>query len=91
MRLVMKKRFLSGTLSPGFKLPKNAGRLIPEETSVEEGLAEFQTAINRAKSESKRAPHGGFGKIPDDECDQFQLRHAELHMSFVVPQDAPGH
>ncbi len=87
MSLLMKKKFLTKGLTPGFKLPKNAGRLIPEEASVEEGMAEYRTAINRAKTESKRAPHGGFGKMSKDECDQFQFRHAEMHMSFVVPQD----
>ena len=87
MRLLMKKKYITKPMSPGFKLPKNNGGLLPEETTVEEGLAEFRTAINRAKTESKRAPHGGFGKMPNDECDQFQFRHAEMHMSFVVPQD----
>ena len=87
MRILMKKKFLSKTLTPGFKLPKSAGRLQPEETTVEEGLAELRIAVERTKTESQRAPHGGFGKIPNDECDQFQLRHAEMHMSFVVPKD----
>lgn len=87
MRLLMKKRFLSKPLKPGFKLPAKAGRLNPEATTTEEGLAELRTAIARAKTDSTRAPHGGFGQLSEEESDAFQFRHAEMHMSFVVPAE----
>lgn len=85
MRITMKRKFLTKSLSPGFKLPKKAGKLVPEPTTEKEGMTELRTAIQRAKTETKRAPHGGFGNLTKTEHDQFQLRHAELHMSFVVP------
>ncbi len=85
MRLLMKKRMLTQTLSPGFKLPKSAASLVPQETSVEESLELFRAAVERAKTETRRAPHGGFGVMGPGEWDQFQLRHFEMHLSFVVP------
>ena len=87
MRLLMKKRFLTKPLTPGFQLPKKAGALLPEETSLEDGLAEIRTAIQRLQTDPHREVHPGFGKLTKDESDQFQLRHAEMHMSFVVPAD----
>lgn len=85
MRLIMKKRMLTKPLSPGFKLPKKAAMLVPEETSVEEGMELFRAAIQRVKTETERAPHPGFGVMGPGEWDQFQLRHFEMHMSFVRP------
>ncbi len=88
MRLLMKKRMLRETLSPGFRLPKRASALVPPDTSVEEGLQMLRTAIERLSTESKRAPHAGFGVMTPEEWDQFQLRHFEMHMSFVLPADS---
>ena len=85
LRLLMKKKMLTQTLSPGFKLPKSANALLPVETSVADGLKLFRTAVQRAATETKRAPHGAFGVMGTGEWDQFQLRHLEMHMSFVVP------
>lgn len=87
MRLLMKKKMLTRTLSPGFKLPKKAQRLLPAETSTEEGMELLRAAIERVKSETKRAPHPGFGVMGPGEWDEFQLRHFEMHMSFVVPAE----
>ena len=81
MSLLMKRRFLTKPLPAGFKSPH---KFIPGETSAEEGLATLEKAIARQKQESKRAPHPGFGKMSNEEHDKFNLRHAEMHMSFLV-------
>ncbi len=86
-RLFLKKRMLTRTLSPGFRLPKRARSLLPEETSVAEGLELFRAAVQRTRTESQRAPSPLLGKLTPEEADQFQLRHIEMHMSFVVPAD----
>jgi hypothetical protein len=88
MNLLMKKRMLTRRLSPGFKLPKSAQALVPDETSVEEGIELLRVAIDRLHKETKRAPHGAFGVLSPVEWDQFQLRHCEMHLSFVVPANA---
>ncbi len=54
--------------------------------SAEDGLAEFRAAIGRYKSADKLHPHPGFGEIGREGWDRFNLRHAELHLSFVVPR-----
>ena len=88
MNLMMKKRMLTRGLSPGFNLPKYAQALVPDETSVEEGLELLRVAIDRLHKEKKRAPHGAFGVLSPLEWDQFQLRHCEMHLSFVEPANA---
>ncbi len=85
MRLLLKKKMLTQTLSPGFKLPKKAQNMVPGPTSTEVGLSELRAAVARAKAEPNRAPHPGFGVMGPGEWDEFQLRHCEMHMSFVVP------
>jgi Protein of unknown function (DUF1569) len=85
MSLFMKGKMLRETLSPGFKLPKKGEGLLPTPaTTTEEGLRLLRAAVQRVKGTTERALHGGFGKMGPGEWDQFQLRHCELHMSFVV-------
>jgi Protein of unknown function (DUF1569) len=82
MKMFMKRRFLTKPLPSGFKTTK---AFLPAETSVEDGLAALRAAIARQSRETERALHPAFGRISRQEWDQFNLRHAEMHMSFVVP------
>jgi hypothetical protein len=82
MTLLMKRRFLNRSLPAGFK---TSPQFIPDDTSVEEGLAALRHAIQRQATTTKRAAHPAFGRISQEEWDDFNLRHAEMHMSFVVP------
>jgi|CXWL01.1.fsa_nt_gi hypothetical protein len=80
--LLMKRKFLTQPIPAGFKAPK---QYQPEEISVEEALALLRKAITRQETEHQRAMHPAFGMISKDEWTLFNLRHAEMHMSFVVP------
>ncbi|MCA9198826.1 MAG: DUF1569 domain-containing protein [Planctomycetales bacterium] len=80
MTILMKNKFLYRELPPGFNSSK---QFIPGETSVEEGIRALRQAIDRQSSEAHRARHPAFGKISKDEWTAFNLRHAEMHMSFV--------
>ena len=82
MRLMMKKRFLTQPIPAGFR---SVATFIPPETSVEDGLAALRVAIERQLQESNRALHPAFGKLSNAEWDAFNLRHSEMHMSFVEP------
>ncbi|MFO1042823.1 MAG: DUF1569 domain-containing protein [Planctomycetaceae bacterium] len=82
MSLLMKKKFLTQPIPAGFK---SVQQFIPNTTSVEEGLTLLRTAIERQQREPNRALHPAFGKLSNAEWDAFNLRHSELHMSFVVP------
>lgn len=81
MTLFMKRKFLQKEIPAGFK---TTGRFVPEETSVDAGLASLRAAVARQNSESSRAPHPAFGKIGRDDWTAFNLRHGELHMSYLV-------
>jgi hypothetical protein len=82
----IKRRVLSGSMRPGFQLPPDAAKeLEPPPTSVAEGLEMFRKASQRQRSETKREPNPFFGPLTLDEWNQLQCRHAELHLSFVVP------
>ncbi len=81
MTLLMKRKFLKKGLPAGFK---STDQFIPEEISGEAGLASLQAAITRQKQEPDRVPHPAFGNIGRDGWNDFHLRHAEMHMSFLL-------
>jgi hypothetical protein len=83
MTLLMKRRFLTQTLPPGFKTTED---FTPAPTSTDEGLSALRDAIARVERKSTRAPHPAFGKLAKKDWDAFNLRHAETHLSFVVPE-----
>jgi len=76
---------LASPMSPGFQLPKKMWGILPPETSLADGFAHFRRALHRLETESQRAPHPVFSNLTQEESDQLQLRHCELHLSFVVP------
>ena len=83
----MKKKFLTQPMSPGINMPKKAQKVtIPGETSTEEGLAALRIAVKRQRDVQKRALNGALGPLTLKEWEQFHLRHAELHLSFIVPK-----
>lgn len=81
MSLLMKKKFLYREIPAGFKV---TGKVLPEATSLEDGLASLEHAVARQKQETDRAIHPGFGKLSNEEWEAFHLRHAEMHMSFIT-------
>ena len=87
-RLLMLKRMTTKTLRPGFKLPKKASALIPDETTTGAGLEQLRDSIARVKQNDERGDHGGFGKLTREQWDAFQLRHCEMHMSFIVSAES---
>ncbi len=79
------KRFLHKKMPAGFKLPASAKALLPPETDAAAALEHLERAVARIKSESRRAPHPVLGPLTLEESNLLQLRHAELHLSFVKP------
>ena len=80
--LLMKRKFLYGALPAGFKAPK---KFQPEPIDTLVALDALRKTVARMKSESKRVMHPAFGNISREEWDQFNLRHCEMHMSFIKP------
>ncbi|HEY2825971.1 MAG TPA: DUF1569 domain-containing protein [Pirellulales bacterium] len=85
---LIKKGLLRGPMKPGFQLPQQATRdLLPlEPISTEEGLNALRKNIERLTRKPNRAPSPVFGAMTREEWDQLHLRHAELHLSFYVPE-----
>jgi hypothetical protein len=84
---LLRKRILTGGLSPGFRLSRaNDARAWSEESpEIRPALEKARQAVSRLQAEEKRCPHPALGQLSKEEWNTFHLRHAELHMSFVVP------
>ena len=77
---------LTRPLRPGYRLPRSAASSLPDVSlTVAESLADCQRAIDRLAVETPAARHPLFGKMASEEWVMLHIRHAELHMSFVVP------
>ncbi len=85
--LFMKKKFINRGLPSGFTIPKEAeAQFLPkDDIATDAALADMRSAVERLKSTDQRSCNPVFGQLTRDESDQFQLRHAEMHLSFVVP------
>ena len=83
---LLKNRFLTRPLSPGFRLSKKAAFLIPSDADTAEGIAELERAIDRLATISERKPHPFFGPLTRDEWDQITFRHSAMHLGFIVPE-----
>ncbi len=82
----VKNSCLIKPMRSGFKLPKAGAALLPEDSITgEEGLRQLKAAVERLSHETASAPHPFFGKLASEEVIQLQLRHCEMHMSFIVP------
>jgi hypothetical protein len=80
----MKKRFLYQSMPAGVRIPRTPGGTFGMEVmSVDEGLDRYRRALARLKAEAPQRRHPIFGEMTHDEWIAGQLRHAELHLSFV--------
>jgi Protein of unknown function (DUF1569) len=87
MAKLFKNKLLAGPMPAGFKLPsKGADTLEPAATSTEEGLADLHAAVARLEREPHRAYHPMFGELTNEQWNKVHLKHASMHMSFLVPQ-----
>lgn len=84
----VRPRILKRGLPRGFQIPRGGERLIPPPVAFEDGLATLESGIATLKGSDRRTPHPVFGKMNLAEWDQFHLRHAELHLSFIVPAES---
>jgi hypothetical protein len=83
---IFRNKLVSGAMPPGLKLPNEGSETLrPGPTSTEEGLAELHAAVVRLQREPRRASHPVFGTMSKEEWDKVHLKHASLHMSFLVP------
>ena len=84
---LVKNSFLTKPMRAGFKLPERARSLIPAaDLTLPSAMENLRKAIARCARESPQADHPFLGKLASQEWNALYLRHAELHMSFVVAE-----
>ena len=62
MRLTMKKKMTTVAVPPGFQIPNAAKHMLPTETDSHAALERLRAAVERVKSEPKRAMHPAFAR-----------------------------
>jgi hypothetical protein len=86
-RLLVKPRLLGRPMKPGFRLPGRLAEIVPPPVETAAGLDHLRRALGRLRAEEKRAPSPFLGAMTRAEWDQLHCRHAELHLSFLVPAE----
>lgn len=83
-----KGTMIRSAMRPGFNWGEREAKLVTpqREVSVGEGLARLRRVIARWRSEQPKYPSPLLGKLTPQQWEQFQLRHAEHHLSYVVPE-----
>ncbi|MBS0260722.1 MAG: DUF1569 domain-containing protein [Planctomycetes bacterium] len=87
---LLRNSFFTKTMKPGFKLPAGAEALAPDANlSLTEAVQKLTESVTRFRSTPQRAPHPFLGELAPREYDLLHMRHAELHMSYVIPDETP--
>jgi hypothetical protein len=82
----LKWRILNKGMAPGFTMPRNReAEFFPPADSPQDALEQLRRAVGRLRTERMTVRHPVFGKVTQEEWTRFHLRHAELHLSFAVP------
>jgi len=82
---IIKKRVISRPIKPGFKLPASAAEYLPSSDDPTEGIRRMERGIARYQQAAELKPHVIFGRMSRAEYDQLNFRHAEMHLSFILP------
>lgn len=83
----LKKKYLRDGLPAGVKIPKvEGGTKGTEPLTTEEGASRLRKALARLSSpEPARFPSPAWGEMSQGERITLNLRHADLHLSFLHP------
>jgi hypothetical protein len=79
--------FLYKPMRPGVRIPGVAGGTLgTDPMPLDEALPRFRRVVERLKTEAPTAPSPAVGPCTHDEGIALNLRHAELHLGFLLPQ-----
>ena len=82
-----KSRYINESLPAGVRIPRvEGGTLGTKVISLEEGVRLYREALLRLKRDPPTQVNTLFGRLTHDEWINLNLRHAELHLGFMVPQ-----
>lgn len=81
------KKFARDGLPRGFRIPRTEGGTYGlDDMSTEEGAKRFKAALLRLKNGEPPQYHSpAVGPISEELRVQLQLRHAELHLGYLIP------
>lgn len=81
------KTYLSKGMDAGIRIPGSPdGTFATDPMSTDEGARKLRAALMRLKvREPAKFDSPAFGKLSDDDRVSLNLRHAELHLSFLHP------
>jgi len=82
-----KQKFLNSPMPAGVKIPGVAGgTLATEPMTLDEGLSRLRSIIERMKTQPPTVPSPALGMLTHNESIALNLRHAELHLGFFIPE-----
>ncbi len=86
-RLFLRPYFLHVAIPKGIRLPRTATKLFMfEDGDFDDAMHRLETGVARLQQETARVPHPLLGCLSAAQWDKFHLRHAESHLSFVIPE-----
>jgi len=87
LRVFLKKKYLHNGMPAGVRIPgASEGTYATQAMSTEEGAQKLRQALQRLKKgELSKFDSPAWGPMPLDERIALNLRHAELHLSFLHP------
>ena len=86
----IKNNLLTKPMSAGFQIPQEATVMFPSPDATPlAGSAKLKEALARFSTELPKFPHPVLGDLAFQEWVAVTLRHAELHLSFIVPAEVP--
>ena len=81
-----KSKFIRGPMPRGVRIPGiSGGTLATDVVPLDEGAAHLRRSAERLKREKPTQKNVLFGEMTHQEWTAMNLRHAELHMSFLRP------
>lgn len=84
----IKNSIITKGMPAGIKLPAGASEIVPAaDVPPDRALAALKQVLARYKNEVPQFRHPIFGKLAKQEWVSLALRHAELHLSFIIPQE----
>lgn len=87
-----KRKFLYSPMRAGAKIPGvQKGTLGTDLVSLDEGLERYRRVLERLRVEPPTAPQVVFGSLTHEEWIALNLRHAELHLSYLIPESRERH
>ncbi len=86
---IIKNRILTGRMPSGVRLPRRGASMLPApEATWDAAVERLERAIGRFTNERPAQPHPVLGRLTTMEYELLHMRHAELHLSFIVPAAA---